>query len=145
MATLVLAGKCEEIQEVSWNQVQCSNAKLLLEIPESTSLHLKPNTKSPLRSIQDADILEEARAQLQELLDQKYINIVSLTTMDIGRTNLIELDIPTEGPPIAFKPYTILLKYYEFVDHESKQLEEVGIISRGMSDRASPILGVPKK
>ena len=26
LATLVLAGKCEEIQEVSWNQVQCSSA-----------------------------------------------------------------------------------------------------------------------
>ena len=40
--------------------------------------------------------------------------------MDIGRTNLIKLDIPTEGLPNTSKPYTFLLKYHEFVDHEIK-------------------------
>ena len=145
MATLAPAEKCEEIQEVSWNQVQCSNEKLLPEILEDTSLQLEPNTKSPLRSVPDADIPEEARAQLQELLDQKYINIISQTAMDIGRTNLIELDMPTEGPPVASKPYTVPLKYHEFVHHEIKQLEEVGIISKSMSNWASVILVIPKK
>ena len=72
--------------------------QLLPEIPECTSLQLEPGTKSPLRSVPDADIPGEARAQLQELLDWKYINIVSQTATDIGRTNLIELDIPIEGP-----------------------------------------------
>ena len=36
--------------------------------------------------------------------------------MDIGRTSLMKLHIPTEGPPIASKPYTVLLKYCEFID-----------------------------
>ena len=49
--------------------------------------------------------------------------------MDIGRTNLIELDIPTEVPHVASKPYTVPLKYREFIDHEIKQLEEAGIFS----------------
>ena len=65
--------------------------------------------------------------------------------MDIGRPNLIELDIPMEGPPIASKPYTVPLKYCEFVDHKIKQPEEVGIILQSMRDWASPILVVPKK
>ena len=95
-----------------------------------------------MRTIPDADIPEEARVRLQELLDRKYMNIVSQTATDIGRTNLIELDIPTEGPPITSKPYTVPLKYHEFMDHEIKQLEEVGIISWIMSDRASTILRV---
>ena len=59
---------------------------------------------------------------------------MSKTATDIGRTNLIELDIPIEGPPLASKPYTVPLKYPEFVDHEMKHFEEVGIISRSMSD-----------
>ena len=59
--------------------------------------------------------------------------------------NLIELDIPTEGPPIASKPYTVPLEYHEFVDHKIKQLEETGIISRSMSNWASPILTVSMK
>ena len=104
LETLALAGKCEEIQDVIWNQVQCSNTKLLPEIPVGTSLQLESDTKSPLRSIPDADILEEARVQLQELLDWKYINIISQIAMDIGRTNLIELDIPTEGPQLPPSP-----------------------------------------
>ena len=70
---------------------------------------------------------------------------MSQTATDIGRTNLINLDIPTEGPPIASKPYTVPLKYLESVDHETKQLEEAGIRLQSMSDWASPILVVPKK
>ena len=50
-----------------------------------------------------------------------------------------------EGPPIASKLYTVLLKYHEFVDREIKQLEEAGIILQSMSNWASPILVVPKK
>ena len=65
--------------------------------------------------------------------------------MDIDRTNLIELDIPTEGPWIASKPYTVLLKNCKFIDHEIKQMEEAGIISQSMSNWTSPILTVPKK
>ena len=82
---------------------------------------------------------------LQELLDSKYISIVSQTATDISRTNLIELAIPTEGPPITSKPYTGPLKYCELLDHEIKQLEEAGIISRSMSDWASPILVFQKR
>ena len=110
-----------------------------------TSLQLEPNTKSHLRSIPVANIPEEARMPLQELLDRKSINIISQTTTDIGRTNLIELDIPTEGPPITSKPYIVPLKYHEFVDHEIKWLEEVGLITWSISDWASPVLVVPKK
>ena len=68
-----------------------------------------------------------------------------MSATNTGRTNLIELDIPPEGLPIALKPYTVPLKYREFVDHEIEQLEEARIISRCMSNWAIPILVVPKK
>ena len=69
---------------------------------------------------------------------------------DCGGTVLVTvqghfLDIPTVGPPITSKPYIMPLKYHESVDHKIKQLEEVDILSRSMSDWASPILVVPKK
>ena len=70
---------------------------------------------------------------------------MSQLATDIGRTNLIELDIPTEGLPIVSKPYTILLKYHDLVEHKVKWLEEAGIILHSMSDLASPIFMVPKK
>ena len=103
-------------------------------------MQLKPDTKSSSKSIPDVNIPEEAMVKLQELLKKKYIHIISQTTTDIGRANLIELDIPKEGLPIASKPYTVLLKYHEFVDHKIKQLEEAGIISQSKSNLASPIL-----
>ena len=65
--------------------------------------------------------------------------------MDIGKTNLIKLNIPVEGPLIASKPYMVPLKYCQFIDHEIKQLEDAGIISQSMSNSVSPILIVPKK
>ena len=101
---------------------------------------LEPDTPNVSKSIPDTDILEIARKRLKELSDIKYNSIVSKSAADIDRTNLIELDIPTEGPPVVSKPYTLPLKYREFVGHEIKQLEEAGIISRSMSDWASPIL-----
>ena len=134
ITTLTPAGKCEEVQEVSWNRLQCDTEKLLPVTPQSTSLQLGPDTKSSLRSIPDTDIPEEARVMLQDLLDRKYINIMSQNVTDIGRNNMIEVDIPTEGPPITSKSYTIPLKYHEFVDLEIKQLEEMGIISQSMSN-----------
>ena len=106
---------------------------------------LEPDTKGLASSIPDEDIPEETRTKLWELLDKKYLHIISQNTMDIGRTNLIKLDIPTEDPLIASKPYTVLMRYCEFIDHKIKQLEEAGIISQSMSNWASPILVVPKK
>ena len=94
----------------------------------NTRLQLKRDSKDLSISIPDVDIPEEVRSKLRDLLERKYLNIISQNVMDIGRTNLIELDIPMEGLPIASKPYTVPLKYHEFVDHEIKQLEEAGII-----------------
>ena len=45
------------------------------------------------RSIHDADIQQEARNRLKELLHAKYNSILSKSAIDIGRTNLIELEI----------------------------------------------------
>ena len=93
----------------------------------------------------EADVTDEAKRKLNTLLEEKYSDTVSKLATDIGRTNLIELDIPTEGPCVSCRPYSILLKYRDFVDEEIQQLEDAGIISRSMSDWASPVLVVPKK
>ena len=95
----------QEEQALVWH------LKLLPKILQNTSLQLEPDTKALATSIPDADIPKEARTKLQELLNKKYLQIISQNVMDTGRTNLIELDIPTEGPSITSKPYTVLLKY----------------------------------
>ena len=37
--------------------------------------------------------------------------IISKSSTDFSRTNLVEMDLPTTGPPVATKPNTIPLKY----------------------------------
>ena len=65
----------------------------------------------PEISMPNADVLEEALSKLQHLLEVKDNANISKSATDIGRTNLIQLDIPTEDPPIASKPYSVPLKY----------------------------------
>ena len=84
---------------------------LLPEMPQ-TNLQLKADKpKQPEISTPDADIPEKALLKLQQLLEVRYSSIVSKSVTDIGRTNPIELDIQTKGPPIACKPYSVSLKY----------------------------------
>ena len=74
---LTPAGKCEEIQEVSWSRPQCDTAKPLPKIPQNTNLQLEPNTNALLRSIPDMDIPQEVRNKLQVPLNKKYVPIIS--------------------------------------------------------------------
>ena len=55
------------------------------------------------------------------------------------------MDLPTTGPAISTKPYTIPLKYKSFIDEEIKLLEDAECISKSLSDWASPICIVKKK
>ena len=111
-----------------------------------TSLQIEADKKAhPRVKMPEAYVPEETKEKLCTLLKEKYNSIVSKSATDIGRTNLIELDIPTDGPCMSSRPYSIPLKNRDFMDEEIQQLEDAGIISRSMSDSASPILVVPKK
>ena len=55
------------------------------------------------------------------------------------------MDLPTTGPPVSTKPYIIPLKYKTFIDEEIKFLEDVGCISKSLSNWASPICIMKKK
>ena len=79
------------------------------------------------------------------MLNNKFTCIISKSPTDCGRTNLVEMDLPTTGPPVATKPYTIPLKYKSLMDDEIKLLEDAGCISKSLSDWASPICIIKKK
>ena len=65
--------------------------------------------------------------------------------MNVGRTNLFQMDIPSVGLPVVCKPYPIQLKYQKFVHEEIKLLENAGSISKSLSPWATPVIIVPKK
>ena len=79
-------------------------------------------------------------------LCEKYADTSSDNSGDIGRTQLIKMDIDTRGnPPVCHRPHTLPLKHAEWVKKERNILEAVGIIVRSVSPWASPIVVVPKR
>ena len=102
----------DEVQDQQQTQEQVHD--LLPEMPQ-TNLQLEADKPTqPEISTPDAEFPKKALLKLQHLLEAKYSSIVSKSATDIGRTNLMELDIPTVGQPIACKPYSIPLKYQDF-------------------------------
>ena len=95
--------------------------------------------------LQDKDISADVKQRFEELCE-KYGQAFSKNNEDIGTTKLIQMDIDTgDSPPVSSRPYMLLLKHYEWVQREIESLERVGVITKSMSNWASPIVVVPKK
>ena len=95
--------------------------------------------------LQDKDTSSDVLQRFKELCDE-YGQAFSKHNEDIGRTNLVKIDVGTgDSPPISSRPYPLPLKHYEWVQKEIESLECAGIISKSMSPWASPIVIVPKK
>ena len=97
---------------------QQQEAKPLLPVlPDSLSFqtHAHYSNKSPIQ-LQDVNVLLEIQCKLNTMPTSKFTGIISKSPTDFGRTNLIEMDLPTTGPPVSTKPYTIPLKYKSFID-----------------------------
>ena len=110
----------------------------------SFTTHTHDSNKSPLQ-LQDANVPLELQHKLHTMLTSTFTGIISKSPADFGRTNLIEMDLPTTGPPVSTKPYTIPFRYKSFIDDEIKFLEDASCISKSLSDWASLICIVKKK
>ena len=132
----------EEHWQDSLKQEWCE----LNEVVESDFLILPgdiyPNRKVELK---DADIKEVTRVSFEALCEQQQ-EAFSKNNKDIGRTQLIEMEIDTgDSLPVAQSPYTLLLKHYDWVRQEIETLEKSGVIERSLSRWALPVIVVPKK
>ena len=110
----------------------------------SFQTHAHDSNKLPIQ-LQDANVPLEIQHKLNTMENSNFTGIISKSPADFGRTNLIEMDLPTTGPPISTKPHTIPLKYKSFIDEEIKLLEDARCISKSPSDWASPICIMKKK
>ena len=122
------------------DHVKTQPSKSLLPVfhdHSSFTTHAHDINKSPMQ-LQHANVPSEIQHKLHTMLTSKFSGIISKSPTDFGRTNLIEMDLPTTGPPVSTKPYTIPLKYKSFVDDEIKLLEDAGCISKSLSDWAFP-------
>ena len=151
------ASDIDHIQELSWEKTtknkdanttsqESQFEKLLNAFPENSSFQMHANDDNkPAIKLQDADIPQIVKNKLNEMLNTKFKCIISKSSADFGRTNLVEMNLPTTGVPIMSKAYTIPLKYKSFIDNEIKLLEDVGCIFKSLSDWESPICIVKKK
>ena len=109
---------------------------------------LKSPAEAPVHRkvlLEDKDISPKTQKAFEKLCE-KYDDIISKNSRDIGKTMLLEMEIDTGNhPPIASKPYTLPLKHYDWVQKEIETLERAGIIERSISPWASPVVIVPKK
>ena len=134
--------KCEfeEHSQNSSNQQWCE----LSEVVESDFL-ISPGDVYPNRKVEleDADIKDSTRVSFEVLCEQQH---EAFSKKDIGRTQLIEMEIDTgDSLPVAQSPYTLPLKNYDWVRQEIETLEKSGVIERSLSRWASPVIVVPKK
>ena len=136
--------KCEfgEHSQNSPNQQWCE----LSEVVESDFL-ISPEDVYPNRKVEleDADIKDSTRVSFEVLCEQQH-EAFSKNNKDIGRTQLIEMEIDTgDSLPVAQFPYTFPLKHYEWVHQEIETLEKSAVIERSLSRWASPVIVAPKK
>ena len=95
--------------------------------------------------LQDADITPHTRSAFDALCE-KYPKVFSKGNEDIGRTQLVTMDIDMgDSPPVSSRPYTLALKHHKRVQEEIETLERAGVIAKSMSPWASHIVIVLKK
>ena len=97
---------------------------------------LKSPAEAPVHRkvlLEDKDISPKTQKAFDKLCE-KYDDIISKKSDDIGKTMLVEMEIDTGNhPPIASKPYTLPLKHYNWVQKEIETLEQAGIIEKHLT------------
>ena len=119
----------------------------LPEIASNTAFIYSPADVPGHRRVhlQDKEISVDVHQRFEELCEE-YGEAFSKHNEDIGRTNLVKMDIDTrDSPPVSSRPYTLPLKHYEWVQMEIESLNWAGVIKKSMSNWVSPIVIVPKK
>ena len=95
--------------------------------------------------LQDADVSEEQKQAFKDLCIE-FNDIFSTDSGDIGKTQLLEVEIDTgDSPPITQKPYTLPLKHTKWVQRELEILEKASVIVRSVSPWTSPNVVVSKR
>ena len=134
-----IAESYEEAQEMMQYRNHLPKHPLLPVPPKSDFICSPDEVKLHHRvELKDHDASKDTKKHFEELC-QTFPEVFSTSNEDIGRTNLITMDIDTgDSPPLAQKPYTLPLKHYDWVQQEIESTQSV-------SPWASLIVVVSKK
>ena len=115
-----------------------SSEKKFITSPADVDTHRKVK-------LQDTEVLDKYKEEFEKLCE-KYNDIFSKDSSDIGKTPLITMEIETgDSPPVCQRPYNLPLKHIDWVQKELDTLEKAGVNTRSVSLWASPIVIVPKR
>ena len=138
----VIGSKLLEHSQNSRDQGWCDIAEVVESDFLISPADIYPNRKVELK---DANIKQSTKDNFEVLCEQQH-EAFSKNNKDIGKTQLIEMEIDTgDSLPVAQSPYTLPLKHYDWVCQEIETLEKSGVIERSLSRWASPVIVVPKK
>ena len=119
--------------------------KLLPDYPADSYMEMETMMKRPDTKLGDTADAYKWKTKVLKMLESRFGSIISRSSTDVDRTKLHTLDVQvTEGSPVFVKQYTIPLKYQNFIDNETKRLEEADLISRSLSNWSAPCMVVPK-
>ena len=122
------------------------SCKFLPDYPTNSNMEMETIMKRSEINLENAKDADKWKSKVLNMLESKFTSIISKSSMDVGQTNLHTVDIQvTEGSPVFIRQYTIPLKYQNFIDDETKRLEEAGLISRSLSNWSAPCMVVPKR
>ena len=113
-------------EDHSWNEIN--------EVIESDFL-ISPGDIYPSRKVElkDVEVTPETLQKFDDLCE-KHQDAFSKNNQDIGKTQLIEMEIDTgNSVPLAQSPYTLPLKHYDWIRKEIETLEKAGVIERSLS------------
>ena len=147
-----LLGSLEPVEENIQKVVTSTSMEMMsIEIEENQNTEAEEVEKKFITSPTDVEVhrkvnLQDAKVTVENLqtfkeLCEKYEDIFSKDSTDIGRTPLVTMEIDTgDSPPISQRPYNLPLKHSDWVQKELDTLEKAGVITRSASPRASPIV-----
>ena len=120
--------------------------ELLPDYPANSNMEMEAMMKRSDTKLGDTIDANRWKTKVLNMLESRFGSIISKSSTDVGRTKMHTLDVQvTEGSLVFVKQYTIPLKYQNFIDDETKRLEEAGLISRSLSNCSAPCMVVPKK
>ena len=97
-----------------------------LPVPPKSDILCSPAEVSKHRKVKlESKLIEEDTAQKFDEICDHFPEIFLKGSEDIGKTNLITIDIETgDHPTICQKPYALALKHYEWVQKGLSSLRE---------------------
>ena len=111
---------------------QENSERLLPDYPVDSNMEMETMMKLSDTVLEDSKDADKWKIRVLNMLESRFGSIISRSSTDVGRTNLHALN-------------AIPLKYQNFIDDETKRLEEAGLISRSLSNWSAPCIVVPKK